>query len=264
MTRYEVRDGAAWITLDQPERRNTLTAEVLASLAEHLRAGLDDERVRSMVLTGAGTVFCAGADLKGDRPRGGAERHPLAVVLELLWNGPKPVVAAVNGSAFGGGVGLVAAADVAIAVEGAEFAFSEVRLGVAPALIAVVVVPKIGVGHARRLFLTGERFGAEQALRYGLVDEVVAAAELEAAAHRVTEALGLGAPGALYEARRLAAAGAGSREEFARAEETSIRLFNAPEADEGFAAFREKRSPSWAVDDAGPGRRPREGGQGKP
>jgi methylglutaconyl-CoA hydratase len=248
MTRYEVRDRAGWITLDLPERRNTLTAELLASLAGHLRAGLDDERVRSIVLTGAGTVFCAGADLKGVAPREGGERHPLAVVLELLWNGPKPVVAAVNGSAYGGGVGLVAAADVAIAVDGAEFAFSEVRLGVAPALIAVVVVPKIGVGHARRLFLTGERFGAERAVRYGLVHEVVAAAELEAAAARVTDTFRLAAPDALGEARRIAAAGAGSQDAFARAEEASIRLFNAPEAGEGFAAFREKRTPAWASD----------------
>jgi methylglutaconyl-CoA hydratase len=262
MTRYDVRNGAAWITLDLPERRNTLTVELLSSLAAHIRAACDDERARSIVLTGAGSIFCAGADLKGTRPRKD-ERHPLGVVLELLWNGPKPVVAAVNGSAFGGGVGLVAVADVAIAVEGADFAFSEVRLGVAPALIAVVVVPKIGVRHARRLFLTGDRFGAADALRYGLLDDVVAPGELETAVDRVTAMFRLGAPAALAEARWLAASGAGAREDFARAEQTSIRLFNAPEADEGFAAFSEKRKPSWAVEKPEPGPA-REGGEGKP
>jgi methylglutaconyl-CoA hydratase len=261
-TRYELRGSAAWITLDLPERRNALTAELLAELESHLRAAFNTFRVRSVVLTGAGPVFCAGADLKGEQPGRGRQRHPLGAVLELLWTGPKPVVAAVNGSAFGGGVGLVAAADVAVAVEDAEFAFSEVRRGVAPAIVSVVVVPKIGVSAARRLFLSGERFGATTAERLGLVHGVVSASGLGEAVEVELERLRLGGPAALAEARRLGAGSAGSREEFLRAERISAELFASKEAKEGFAAFAEKRRPEWAEESASPSSPPPAGSPG--
>ncbi len=261
-TRYELRGDAAWITLHEPERRNALTAEVLADLDSHLRAAYTAHRVRSVVVTGSGTVFSAGADLKGAPPAKG-RRNPLGVVLELIWTGPKPVVAAVNGSAFGGGVGLVAAADVAIADEAAEFAFTEVRLGVAPAMISVVVVPKIGVSAARRLFLTGERFGAKDAVRYGLLHAAVPAAELEPAVEVMLEKLRLGGPGALAEAKRLAASGA-VREAFVRAEGILADLRSSKEADEGFAAFAEKRRPSWAEEQAASPEPPRFAPPGSP
>jgi methylglutaconyl-CoA hydratase len=122
VTRYEPRGDAAWITLDRPERRNALAAELCSQLDSHLRTAFNDHRIRSVVLAGEGPVFCAGADIKAEPPLKG-RRNPLGVLLELIWTGPKPVVAAVGGPAFGGGVGLVAAADIAIAVEGAEFAF---------------------------------------------------------------------------------------------------------------------------------------------
>ena len=160
-TRYEIRDRAAWITLDSPENRNALSAPLVTELGAHLRAALDDPAVRSIVLTGNGPAFCAGADLKnrGDAVAPGSKKaNPFVEILRLMWDGPKPVIAAVNGHAFGGGIGLVAAADIAIAADSARFSFSEVRLGLIPAMISVVVLPKLGAHQTMRLFLTGERF----------------------------------------------------------------------------------------------------------
>ena len=147
VTRYRVERGAAWITLAAPETRNALTAPLVAELSAHLRGAIRDPAVRVIVLTGEGTAFCAGADLKnrGDMgapgERGG---NPLVDILQMMRDGPKPVVCAVNGAAFGGGVGLVAAGDIAIASHSARFSFSEVRLGLIPAMISVVVLPKLG------------------------------------------------------------------------------------------------------------------------
>ena len=142
-----------------------------------------------IVLTGNGPAFCAGADLKGG---GGAvapagQRNPFVDILELIWDGPKPVIAAVNGHAFGGGLGLVAAADIAVSADSAKFAFSEVRVGVIPAMISVVVLPKLGIHHGMRLFLTGETFDAQRALGYGLLHRVVPAGELTAAVEKLIE-----------------------------------------------------------------------------
>src|SRR5262245_18464839 len=157
-THYETRGRTAWITLDSPQTRNALSAELVAELGARLRAAIADDAVRVIVLTGNGPAFCAGADLKsgGGSAAGGRERNPFVEILELMWDGPKPVIAAVNGHAFGGGVGLVAAADIAVAADTAKFAFSEVRVGVIPAMISVVVLPKLGIHHGMRLFLTGE------------------------------------------------------------------------------------------------------------
>jgi len=172
VTKYDVRGRAAWITLDNPQNRNALSAAMVGELGAHLRAAIADPTVRVIVLTGNGPAFCAGADLKsrGDAVApGSGQRNPFVETLQLIWEGPKPVIVAANGHAFGGGLGLIAAADVAIAVDGATFSFSEVRVGVIPAMISVVVLPKIGAHHAMRLFLTGRRFGAAEAQAYGLV-----------------------------------------------------------------------------------------------
>ena len=131
VTRYERRGRAAWITLDSPGNRNALSAPLVQELGQHLRTASIDPEVRVIVLTGAGPAFCAGADLKnrGDAVAPGSERaSPFVETLRALRDGPKPVIAAVNGHAYGGGIGLVAAADIAIAVEGARFSFSEVRV----------------------------------------------------------------------------------------------------------------------------------------
>src|SRR5262249_53103554 len=173
---YEVRGLAAWITLASPATRNALSGPMIQALKAALDRALGDPAVRVVVLTGTGPAFCAGADLKGGgaalAPGAGA-RNPCVEILKDMWDGPKPVIVAANGHAFGGGVGLVAAADVSIAVEGATFSFSEVRVGVIPAIISVVVLPKLGVHQTMRLFLTGRRFDAREALDLGLLHRVV-------------------------------------------------------------------------------------------
>ena len=156
-TRYEVRAGAAWITLHRPEVRNALTAVLIRELYEHLEAANADDTVRSIVVTGAGEGFCSGADLKNREP-GEGRVVPYPDLLTAIWDSPKPVIAAVNGAAFAGGLGLVAAADIVIAAEEAQFSFSEVRIGVIPAIIAVVCLRKLGPHHGMRLFVTGDRF----------------------------------------------------------------------------------------------------------
>jgi methylglutaconyl-CoA hydratase len=253
-TIYEVRRRAAWITLNAPQTRNALSAGLIAELGVHLRTAGGDDVVRSIVLTGNGPAFCAGADLKGGSSAvapGSGERNPFVEILRLIWDGPKPVIAAVNGHAFGGGLGLVAAADIAIATETAKFAFSEVRVGVIPAMISVVVLPKLGVHQGMRLFLTGETFDARAALGYGLLHRVVPAAELTSAVEAEVDAIALAGPNALREAKRLVRTipRLSMDEGFAYAEKKIAELFASPEAAEGMAAFVGKRKPSWAGED---------------
>jgi methylglutaconyl-CoA hydratase len=257
-TRSELRGSAWWITLDRPETRNALSAPLVASLLADLRRGMSEPRARAIVLTGAGTAFCAGADLKNRGDMGGAGgRNPLVEVLKLMRDGDKPVVAAVNGHAFGGGLGLVAAADIALAAESAQMSFSEVRIGLIPAMISVVVVPKLGPHQALRLFLTGERFDARRALEYGLVHRVVSDAELASAAESEVHAIALGGPLAVREAKRLVRTVSRLPEDeaFAFAERKIAELFASEEAAEGMRAFAERRPPRWAPPGDGGGSR---------
>jgi methylglutaconyl-CoA hydratase len=251
VTKYELRGAAAWIALDSPANRNALSGVLVGELAAHLDAALRDDGARCIVLTGAGSAFCAGADLaeRGaglGRTAGG--ESPFVGILKTLWNGPKPVIAAVNGHAFGGGIGLIAACDIAIAARTAKFGFSEVRVGVVPATISVLVIPKLGVHQSMRLFLTGERFDAQRALEYGLLHRVVAPDALERAVQEEVDAIALGGPNAVREAKRLVreVAQLPTDEAFRRAEVLIGELFASPEAAEGAAAFLEKRPPGWA------------------
>ena len=251
---YEVRGRAAWITLASPATRNALSGPMIEALGCGLERAIDDAAVRVIVLTGTGPVFCAGADLKGGGvavTQGGGGRNPFVTILSRLWDGPKPVVVAANGNAFGGGVGLIAAADVAIAVEGGTFAFSEVRVGVIPAMISVVVLPKIGVHHAMRLFLTGRRFDAREALEYGLVHRVVPADGLANAVAEEIDAIAQGGPVAVTEAKRLVrtVARLPMDDAFAYAEAKIAELFASAEAAEGMAAFAQRRRPAWVDPD---------------
>ncbi len=247
---YERRGRAAWITLDTPANRNALSAALVRELGDHLKAAIADPEVRAIVVTGNGPAFCAGADLKNRGDAVTSERdgkNPFVEILQLIWDGPKPVIAAVNGHAFGGGIGLVAAADIAIGVTSAKFSFSEVRLGLIPAMISVVVLPKLGVQRSMRLFLTGERFDAAKAAEYGLLHRVVAPEELERAVQEEVEAIARGGPEAIAEAKRLVrtVARLPMDEAFAYAEERIAALFASAEAAEGMAAFVEKRKPRW-------------------
>jgi methylglutaconyl-CoA hydratase len=251
VTRYEIRGRAAWITLASPENRNALSDALVGELGEHLTAAFADPAARAVVVTGSGPAFCAGADLKSRGTTvapGSGQRNPFVGILKQIWDGPKPVIAAVNGAAFGGGCGLVAAADIAIAADTAAFSFSEVRIGVIPAMISVVVLPKLGAHHTMRLFLTGERFDAVRALGYGLLHRVVKPEELAATVQAEVDAIALGGPVAIMEAKRLVrtVGRLPMDEAFAYAEEKIAALFASAEAAEGMRAFVMKEKPEWA------------------
>jgi methylglutaconyl-CoA hydratase len=251
LTKYERRGAAAWVTLDSPQNRNALSDALVAELGHHLGVAMGDDAVRVVVLTGNGPAFCSGADLKSGG--GGVvgpdtgKRNPFVEILMQMFDGPKPVIAAVNGHAFGGGIGLVSAADIAIAVDSARFSFSEVRVGVIPAMISVVVLPKLGVHNTMRLFLTGARFGAAEAAGYGLLHRVVSPADLGAAVQEEIDSIALGGPTAVAEAKRLVrvVARLPMDEAFAYAERKIAALFVSDEAAEGMAAFAAKRAPRW-------------------
>ena len=248
-TLYEVRGAAAWITLNRPEKRNALSGTLVREAYEHLGAAGADERVRCIVVTGAGRAFCSGMDLQsppghvapGERP------VPFDALVRAIRESAKPVIAAVNGPAFAGGLGLVGASDIVVSAESAVFSFSEVRLGLIPAIISLVCVPKLGAHHAMRLFLTGERFDAGAALRYGLVHQTVPAEELDAAVAEEVEAIALGGPQAVSECKLLVLdrTGGPRPEDFERMAKWSERMFRSEEGREGMAAFLEKRKPRW-------------------
>jgi methylglutaconyl-CoA hydratase len=251
---YEVRDEVAIVTLDSPGTRNALAPELVAQLLSALTAAQADGAVRVTVLTGAGNAFCAGADLRTRGrmgPPAASGRNPFVEVLRTIRHGSKPVIAAVNGAAFGGGAGLVAASDIAVASSSAAFSFSEVRRGVIPAMISVVVLPKLGEHQTMRLFLTGERFDAATALSYGLLHKVVPPHELMATVLDEATAIRKGGPIAIAEAKRLVRTVARLPEDeaFAYAEQRIGELFASDEASEGIAAFMEKRPPRWAKKD---------------
>jgi methylglutaconyl-CoA hydratase len=247
---FEIRNRVGWIRMSCPETRNALSSALLGELSQRLASAMEDPAVRVVVLAGSGSTFCAGADLKnrGAGIASGAPDNAFVEILQRMRNGPKPVICAVNGHAFGGGIGLIAAADIAIAVRGAQFAFREVRLGLIPAIISVAVLPKLGEHHAMRLFLTGETFSADEALGYGRLHRVVAEQELENAVREEVDALLQGAPSALAAAKRLVReiARLAPDDAYAHAAQKTAELFAGPEAAEGMAAFAQKRRPRWA------------------
>jgi methylglutaconyl-CoA hydratase len=246
---YELRKDAAWITLNQPEKRNALSEEIVAGLRLHLQTAIADDRVRLLVLTGAGAAFCAGADLKSGAVRpGGESENPFVTVLKTIWEAPKPVIGRINGHAFGGGIGLVAACDIAVAADPAMFSFSEVRVGVIPAMISVVVIPKLGIHHTMWLFLTGERFSAQRAVELGLVHRAVPAADLDRAVEDIIGMIRLGGPNAIREAKQLIrrVPELSMDEAFRHTSRKIGELFTSDEAAEGMLAFLEKRKPKWA------------------
>ena len=255
-TLYELRQRAAWITLNRPEQRNALSAALVNSLFDDLARAVADPAARCIVITGAGVGFCAGADLKSPPGQVVDGRHgaTLADVLARMQDAPKPVIVAVNGAAFAGGLGLVGAADIAIAVDDAVMSFSEVRIGVIPAVISVTCLPKLGVHHGMKLFLTGERFSGSRAVELGLVHRAVPAGGLAAAVQPEIDMLCLAGPLALAECKRLVRrVPTLTRDEaFTETAEWSARTFRSAEAAEGMAAFREKRPPAWvAMNQAG-------------
>jgi methylglutaconyl-CoA hydratase len=244
-TTLVVEDGIATITLDRPDNRNALSADLLDGLADHLESAIADEAVRVVVLTNAGTTFCAGADLKAGTAR--SPRRSLVDVLTLVLDSPKPVVGRIAGHCMGGGVGLAAACDISVISDDGKVGFTEVRIGVAPAMISVVCLPKMRRADAAELFLSGERITAARAVEVGLLNRVVPREDLDAAVREVVEKVAAGGPLALAAAKRLLREvpdldrGAA----FAMTEALSAELFASEEATAGMAAFREKRPAPW-------------------
>jgi len=254
MLEMEIRGEVGHLTIARPEVRNALGPEVVGKLAEALDRLESDDGVRAVVLTGSGKVFSAGADLASMRKQGAGDaednrRNALEMgrLFHRIYDFPKPVVARVPGPAIGGGVGLMTACDVIVAVESAFFSFSEVRLGIVPALISPFCIRRLGVAKARRLFLTGEKIPAPVARDLGLIDEVTADAELDAGVARVLDALLRGAPGAQAAAKRLVSdvASMSPTEALPLTAELLAKLRASDEAREGMSAFLEKRSPRW-------------------
>jgi methylglutaconyl-CoA hydratase len=249
--------GVARVTLNRPEKRNALDRGTIAALTSELRRCAEDPAVRLVQITGAGKAFCAGADLNEMQAQAGAseaanlaDAEQLAILLAVLDSMPKPTLARVNGDGFGGALGLIAACDIVVAVDSARFAFTEVRLGIIPAVISPFVLGKIGESAARRYFLTAELLTAGALKEIGLAHEVVAADQLDAGCTRIAEALLQGAPGALAEAKVLIRdmARVGARDRAAASLEAAGRLARLrvrAEAQEGFGAFFDKRKPGW-------------------
>jgi methylglutaconyl-CoA hydratase len=242
------------VALARPEARNALNAALIGEITRCFEELAEDEGVRVVVLTGEGPSFCAGADIAYMRDTAGfsyeenlEDARRLADMFLAVDELPKPLVAKVRGAAIGGGVGLVAAADVAVAEEGTTFAFSEVRLGIAPATIAPFVVRKIGPSRARTLFLTGERFDAARARAFGLVHEAVPGGELDAAVEKVVTQLLQGGPAAqsaIKEALRQIEA-TEPMEALGIMTQLIAELRVGEEGQDGLAAFLEKREPYW-------------------
>jgi len=253
LVHYELRDGVGTITMDSPHNRNALSQQLTRELAAHMDAAIADAGVRVIVLTATGTVFCSGADLKEQREanQGGASTGAtsLAPILEAMWEAPKPVVGRINGAARAGGMGLVGACDIAVGVDTATFAVNEVRIGVIPAVISVILVRKLALPVAMELFLTGEAFDGERAAAIGLLNRATAASELDTVVEQYLDALRKGAPGALGGAKRLIR-DVPAMELHAGFEEMAARsagYFASAEALEGMTAFAEKRPPTWAA-----------------
>jgi methylglutaconyl-CoA hydratase len=243
------------LTLNRPEVRNAFDEEVIAALTAAVSA-VSEPALRAVVLAGSGTVFCAGADLAWmskaiayTQRENLSDAEDLARMLERIDTLPVPVVGRIQGAALGGGVGLAAVCDIAIAAEDAVFALSEVKLGILPAVIAPYVIRKIGVSAARELFLTGARFSAARARELGLVHEVVPADRLDEAVERRLEEIRSAGPRAIEVAKSLirALAGAHPDDVIGLTTQTIAKQRVSDEGQEGMRAFLEKRKPGWTA-----------------
>ncbi|WP_078290523.1 enoyl-CoA hydratase family protein [Mycobacterium sp. D16R24] len=257
LVQYEVEGRAARLTLDSPHNRNALSSRLVLQLREGLQRAAVDKTVRAVVLTHTGNTFCAGADLSESsaassdpqdvaKDRAGQLTALLRDILEL----PLPVIVAVNGHVRAGGFGLVGAADIAVAGPDSTFALTEARIGVAPSIISLTLLPRLTGRAAARYFVTGERFDARVAAEIGLVTTSVDSPEaVEAAVTSLVDDIALGSPQGLAESKRLTTAPILADFDARAAEltETSARLFVSPEAQEGMLAFLQKRPPAWQV-----------------
>ncbi|HWW73458.1 MAG TPA: enoyl-CoA hydratase/isomerase family protein [Duganella sp.] len=250
------REGkTATVTLNRPDTRNAFNEETIAELTgAFLELGADDD-LRAIVLAANGPAFCAGADLNWMKKMAGythAENHAdalqLARMLRTIYLCPKPVVAKVQGDCYAGGMGLVAACDIIVAVDEANFCLSEVKLGLIPATISPYVIKAMGENASRRYFLTAERFSAREALRIGFAHEVVAAGALDAKVAEIVKALVNNSPNAVRQAKALVREVVGKTVDDALLADTAERIAHiraSEQGREGVASFLEKRKPNW-------------------
>jgi methylglutaconyl-CoA hydratase len=249
------RDGTrARVTMNRPDVRNAFNAELITALRDAFEALSTDDGVRSIVLAGEGKSFSGGADIAWMRAAldlSAAENlrdaEAFAAMLIAIDRCPKPVVARVHGAALGGGCGLAAVADIVVAADDTVFGFTEVKLGIVPAVISPFVIPKIGVSHARALFVTGETFGAVHAQRIGLVHHVVPAAELDARVALILDHIRTAAPSAIGASKALVRNVSAATPDEATALTTReiARQRTTPEGQEGLRAFLERRPATW-------------------
>ncbi|MCD9146426.1 crotonase/enoyl-CoA hydratase family protein [Pseudophaeobacter flagellatus] len=246
--------GVAKLTLNRPEKHNAMSGEMLLEIKTAAAELAADDRVRVVVLTGAGKSFCAGGDLgwmqqqmQADAATRAAEARILAEALMLLNTLPKPLIGAIQGNAFGGGVGMASVCDVAIGVDHLKMGLTETRLGLIPATIGPYVVARMGEARARRVFMSARLFGAAEAVDLGLLAKAVPAADLAAAVEFEVEPYLSCAPGAVAAAKKLA------RDLGPRLDDTVIDMtisalverWEGDEAPEGIGAFFDKRKPRW-------------------
>ncbi|MEU5852715.1 enoyl-CoA hydratase family protein [Saccharopolyspora shandongensis] len=246
------QDGIANLTLDSPHNRNALSARLMTELIKKLADATQDPGIRAVLITHTGNTFCAGADLNETAADSSAP-HRLIQLLRTIAGSSKPVVARVAGHARAGGLGLLGACDIVVAGPQASFAFTEVRIGLAPAVLSTTVLPRLGSRAASRYFLTGERFDAAQAASIGLV--TLAADDLDKALAPILDGLRAAAPNALAETKRLTTAGVlqSFNQNADTMTELAARLLATDEAREGVASFLERRQPAWASGTAEPG-----------
>ncbi|HEX8786904.1 MAG TPA: enoyl-CoA hydratase/isomerase family protein [Telluria sp.] len=250
-----VADKVATITLNRPQLRNAFNETAIADLTMAFDEAGQDADVRAIVLAANGPAFCAGADLNWMKKMAGysqleneADAMRLADMLRTIYFSPKPVVAKVQGDCYAGGMGLVAACDIVVASDAANFCLSEVKLGLIPATISPYVIKAMGDQASRRYFLTAERFDAREAHRLGLAHEVVPAEQLDAKVAEIVKALVNNSPNAVREAKKLVRDVAGLPVDDVLLADTAGRIANiraSNEGREGVASFLEKRKPSW-------------------
>jgi len=255
MLKIEKRDGVAWVTLDRPELRNAFDDALIKQLYESFVSLGKDRTVRVVVLAGNGPAFCAGADLNWMKRMAGygydenlADAEALALMLATLDRMPKPTIARVHGPVFAGGTGLVAACDIAIGTPEAKFCLSEAKLGLSPATISPYVIRAMGEQNARRYFLTAEVFGAEEALRIGMLSILTSQEKLDEEIQGLLKHLLAGGPEAHAKIKALIRAVAGRPVDDALAGDTARRIAEirvSAEGKEGIASFLEKRRASW-------------------
>ncbi|GAC1403050.1 MAG: enoyl-CoA hydratase family protein [Mycobacterium sp.] len=251
LVHYTVDGPVARLTLDSPDNRNALSTALVNQLHQGLTDATAESGVRAVVLDHTGGTFCAGADLAEAAGRDPGDvavdrARELTHLLRRILKLPMPVIAAVDGHVRAGGLGLVGACDIAVAGQASTFALTEARIGVAPSIISLTLLPKMTARSAGRYFLTGEKFGATEAAEIGLI--TMAADDVRAAVASLTAAIGKGSPQGLAESKALTTAA--TLEAFDRQAdqltELSTRLFVSEQAREGMVAFLEKRAPRWA------------------